>query len=267
MALLFQACSQSDSQMKTANCNLHSQTTDSIQWIRFEQHVEFQTGLKPFIPISDTMYCFHGKAGWGGDFHYICSIYSDSFGYKAAYSDLTFDKGFDATIFWEQIKPISPLVWKQVQNEFNKQNFWCRPYEFNSGVDGDIYNTWGREGNRFHLASWDYYRNDLDSLKILSKTIWDICSGPTPTGAIQYSIKGDSIHASIYSTNYTTYIFIKDKNTRFYYGGKPIPQKGGVGNLALPKKDINNLKKVVIVEHGVDGSIRRFRVSKVYQEK
>lgn len=213
------------------------------------------------------MYCFRGRAGWGGNFDYLCSIYRDSVGYKAAYTSLTFDRGIDPIIFWEQIKPISPLVWKQVQDEFNNQEFWCRTYKFNHAIDGNTYYIWGRERNNFRLVNWDGYGYNLDSLMMLSKNIFDICSGLTPTGAIQYTIKGDSIYASIYSTNYTTYIFIKDKNTKFYYEGKLLPQKDYIGNLVLPKKDLNNLKKAEIVEYGVDGSIRRFRVSEIHQEK
>ena len=172
LALVFQTCSQPVSQSKVADCNLPSPSSDTAQFADFKQHMQMLKTPEPFIPNSDTMYCFQGQEGWGG-FDYLCSVYRDSTGYKATFSKMTNFGHRGNVIFKEQTKPIEPLIWKQVQYAFKAQDFWCRPYTFDCiKVDGVKYYLWARENKKFRLVNWDGCGMNLDPFISLGKNLW-----------------------------------------------------------------------------------------------
>ena len=160
------------------------------------------------------------------------------------------------------------MIWRQVQADFAAQNFWCNPYrEGDSGFCSDcsVFYIWAKEGKKERSLKWDEAQPKLDSLKILAEKLRDLCGFPPSVGEISYSIRRDSIYASIYSTNFESKVFTK--KTEIYYDGRSLRISDGLARLVVPRKDFNNLKKAEIIEHGIDGSVHRFRVSELREEK
>ncbi|MEO6038655.1 MAG: hypothetical protein ABIQ93_09600, partial [Saprospiraceae bacterium] len=260
LALLFHACSHLTPQSEAADCNLPSPSSDTAQFADFKQHMLRMGIAKSFIPHSDTMYCFRGRSGWG-EFDYLCTVYSDSTGYKAAFTRMTNpNRGHEIT-FEALVKPIGPLLWKQIQADFEAQNFWCNPYHPDkSCIDANEYYFWSRKGKKFRLVNWNSCEPKLDFLKILSKKLRELCGFPLPSGEVIYSIDGDSIHALYYVEGSEGDLFFK--SSTLYCAGKQLPGKGGIfDDLTVPKKDLKKLEEAEIILYGIDGSVNRCRVS------
>lgn len=259
------ACSERPDSL-AKNCCPPSPTSDSAQLADFRQHIQFRYAPDPVIPESDTMYRFRGTAGWG-DFDYLCSVYRDSAGYKASFMHITDLNPHDSSVttFGEQIKPIGYWEWKQIQSEFQQLNFWNAPFEENSVcIDASTYRIWAKEGAKFRLVSWRECDTKSDSLRILGKKIRDLCDFPTHLGTAYYYVKRDSVYLDYFSGSYEV---IYSKKIDYQYNGKSLDQENGLAKLVLHKRDLDQIKKVIIIEYGIDGSVRRFNVSNVQQQQ
>jgi hypothetical protein len=244
-------------------CKWDGPQSDSVLLHDFKRHMKVRNAPEPFIPEADTMYRFRGHGGWG-EFDYLCSIYCDSTGYKASLTNMVnrHEKGIE---FEEKTRDLDFGEWQQIRSEFQKINFWCDSldYDDHACIDAPEYKLLAEEGNKFRQVGWDDCETGLQSVKILGNRIKDMCGFPSSPGVASYSIKGDSIFADIYMSGIADY---EDQETEIRYHGRVLRFKEGVGHLVLHKRDLDSLRKVVITEYGIDGSVRKVNVTQLKQQ-
>lgn len=242
-------------------CKWDGPQSDSVLLHDFKRHMKVRNAPEPFIPEADTMYRFRGHGGWG-EFDYLCSIYCDSTGYKASLTNMV-NRYKDGIEFEEKTRNLNFGEWQQIQSEFQKINFWCDSFNRDHFcIDAPEYQLSAKEGNRFREIRWDYCET-RQSVRMLGKRIKEMCGFPNSPGVASYSIKGDSIFADIYMGGYADYV---TQESEIQYSGKVLPFKYGMASLVLHKRDLDSLRKVIITEYGIDGSVRKVNVTQLKRQ-
>jgi hypothetical protein len=244
-----------------AECTWPEPTSDSVLLDNFRNHMKIRKAPAPFVPEADTMYRFRGRGGWG-EFDYLCSVYCDSAGYKASITNMI-NRYRNGIEFEEKTRSIGTGEWEQIRLEFQKSNFWCdsiAPDE--SCTDTPIYHLLGKEGAKYREVRWTACEPRLIPMKILGKKIKDLCGFPNPPGLASYHTKGDSVFAYIFIDGFLDFFTQK---TDFQYHQNLLPNCGGVCDFTLHKRDLDSLRRVIITEYGIDGSVRRINVTKLQQ--